>query len=195
MQMTPSESLDPMVNPPVQTEIVVQSPPSGESNHQHIHHYVHHYHQPGHRMHHLHISIGPTVGRGELVFPPVLPPELMPFPMLTRHMYRLEDYMRVVEQRRLAAVNRGATQDTIERFTFPHKYKRIKRATDELEDNTEKCTICLSEFEDSEDVRRLPCMHLFHVECVDQWLSSNKRCPICRVDIETHLNKDIATPT
>ena len=31
-----------------------------------------------------------------------------------------------------------------------------------------------------EDVRRLPCMHLFHVECVDQWLGQNKRCPICR---------------
>lgn len=30
---------------------------------------------------------------------------------------------------------------------------QIKRATDELEDNTEKCTICLSEFEDLEDVR------------------------------------------
>lgn len=39
--------------------------------------------------------------------------------------------------------------------------------------------------------RRLPCMHLFHIECVDQWLATNKRCPICRVDIETHLNKDL----
>ena len=38
--------------------------------------------------------------------------------------------------------------------------------------------------EDDEDVRRLPCMHLFHVLCVDQWLGLNKRCPICRVDIE-----------
>lgn len=27
-------------------------------------------------------------------------------------------------------------------------------------------------------------MHLFHVPCVDQWLGLNKRCPICRVDIE-----------
>jgi hypothetical protein len=42
-----------------------------------------------------------------------------------------------------------------------------------------------SEFDEDEDVRRLPCMHLFHVLCVDQWLVLNKRCPICRVDIET----------
>ena len=52
------------------------------------------------------------------------------------------------------------------------------------EDTTDKCTICLSDFEEGEDVRRLPCMHLFHAECVDQWLKTNKCCPICRVDID-----------
>ena len=46
------------------------------------------------------------------------------------------------------------------------------------------CTLSFIEFEEDEDVRRLPCMHLFHVPCVDQWLGLNKRCPICRVDIE-----------
>ena len=33
-------------------------------------------------------------------------------------------------------------------------------------------------------------MHLFHIECVDQWLPTNKRCPICRVDIEKKANGD-----
>ena len=62
-------------------------------------------------------------------------------------------------------------------------------ANDEKDNDNEaevdKCTICLCELDDGEDVRRLPCMHLFHVSCVDQWLTLNKRCPICRVDIET----------
>lgn len=66
---------------------------------------------------------------------------------------------------------------------------QMKRS-DVSDDGLEKCTICLSEFEEEEDVRRLPCMHLFHIECVDQWLATNKRCPICRVDIEAHLTKD-----
>lgn len=57
------------------------------------------------------------------------------------------------------------------------------------DDDLEKCTICLYEFEVEEDVRRLPCMHLFHVECVDQWLITNKRCPICRIDIEDHIKE------
>lgn len=101
--------------------------------------------------------------------------------------------MRFFEHRRLV-VNRGASQNTIERNTFPHKYKKITRSGCDGEDNVEKCTICLSEFEDNEEVRRLPCMHLFHVVCVDQWLTTNKRCPICRVDIEEHL-KDFGLAT
>lgn len=33
-------------------------------------------------------------------------------------------------------------------------------------------------------------MHLFHQGCVDQWLATSRKCPICRVDIETQLNPD-----
>ncbi|XP_056319202.1 E3 ubiquitin-protein ligase RNF165-like [Danio aesculapii] len=60
---------------------------------------------------------------------------------------------------RLGNVNRGAVQATIERFTFPHKYKKrktleLKIGMDEEElDTDEKCTICLSMLEDEEDVR------------------------------------------
>ncbi|XP_063241298.1 uncharacterized protein LOC134541647 [Bacillus rossius redtenbacheri] len=179
------------VAPDLPADLVLQSAPPTtpmESAHQHIHHHLYHYHQPG-RMHHFHISIAP----GPRAFPQMLPHDLVPFPFLAQHMSaRLEDYMRVVEQRRLAQLTRGASHDTIERCTFPHKYKQVKRALEDLEDTTEKCTICLSEFEECEDVRRLPCMHLFHIDCVDQWLGSNKRCPICRVDIETHLDKEVS---
>ncbi|GFR70700.1 E3 ubiquitin-protein ligase Arkadia [Elysia marginata] len=89
---------------------------------------------------------------------------------------------------------RGASQDTIERTTLPHKYTKVEPAASSGEEegacgvdsnnHQEKCTICLSEFESGEDVRRLPCMHLFHSDCVDKWLKTNKKCPICRVDIE-----------
>ena len=86
-----------------------------------------------------------------------------------------------MEARRGVGITRGASRQCIERNTFPHKF--IKRASNDKgdgEEDVDKCTICLSEFDQEEDVRRLPCMHLFHVECVDQWLSQNKRCPICR---------------
>lgn len=51
--------------------------------------------------------------------------------------------------------NYSIQQETIERNTFPHKYKRIRRQTDldDDEDDGEKCTICLSMFEIENDVR------------------------------------------
>lgn len=90
------------------------------------------------------------------------------------------------------SVNCGASQAVIEQNTLPHTYRKVKRCMEGEDDHPEKCTICLSEFEEGEDVRRLPCMHLFHIECVDQWLATNKKCPICRVDIQAS-SKDSMT--
>nr|XP_014352355.1 PREDICTED: RING finger protein 165 isoform X1 [Latimeria chalumnae] len=120
-------------------------------------------------------------------------PRVHPFPRnassAQMELLQLED--------RLGSVSRGAVQNTIEKYTFPHKYKKrrpqeVKEEKEEGEesDTDEKCTICLSILEDGEDVRRLPCMHLFHQVCVDQWLATSKKCPICRVDIETQLSAD-----
>ncbi|KFY18506.1 hypothetical protein V493_08557 [Pseudogymnoascus sp. VKM F-4281 (FW-2241)] len=45
----------------------------------------------------------------------------------------------------------------------------------------ESCAICMVEFGagDGDDVRRLPCTHLFHYECILRWLY-NLNCPVCR---------------
>ncbi|CAG8582953.1 4444_t:CDS:2 [Diversispora eburnea] len=45
------------------------------------------------------------------------------------------------------------------------------------------CAICLSSYEDGEELRRLWCSHHFHRECVDPWLAMNRRCPNCRKDV------------
>lgn len=39
---------------------------------------------------------------------------------------RLDNYMRIVDLRRMAHISCGATQESIESHTFPHKYKRVK---------------------------------------------------------------------
>lgn len=128
------------------------------SFHQHLHH---HFHHPSHV--HL-LSTNSLRTRGFLPRPVGLPP-------LTTN--PLDSHM--------PGMTRGASQAVIDQNTLPHKYTRVKR---NMDDDNEKCTICLCEFENGEDVRRLPCMHLFHINCVDQWLVTNTKCPICRVDIE-----------
>lgn len=40
------------------------------------------------------------------------------------------------------------------------------------------------DFETGEDVRTLRCTHLFHVDCIDRWLVYNKKCPVCRIEVD-----------
>jgi len=47
-------------------------------------------------------------------------------------------------------------------------------------DGSHSCTVCISEYEDGESLRKLPCGHKFHVECIDTWMDSNITCPICK---------------
>lgn len=46
------------------------------------------------------------------------------------------------------------------------------------------CAVCLSDFGSGELIRRLPCKHVFHKGCIDNWLHRNKRCPLCMVAID-----------
>ena len=45
--------------------------------------------------------------------------------------------------------------------------------------------MCLSEFESGEMLRSLPCIHAFHENCIDKWLTDNRHCPVCMKDIDS----------
>ncbi|XP_070757887.1 E3 ubiquitin-protein ligase Arkadia isoform X2 [Enoplosus armatus] len=167
----------------IEAGVTVAPYPSG-----HLHSHLPHYHPPP-RLHHFPIPFMHT-GISEVTYPHIryISSRMTGFGRTYEDLLHLEE--------RLGTVNRGASQGTIERCTYPHKYKKRKlhgkQDEDEGadEDTEEKCTICLSILEEGEDVRRLPCMHLFHQLCVDQWLLTNKKCPICRVDIEAQLSAE-----
>ncbi|KAI9098965.1 hypothetical protein K1719_024732 [Acacia pycnantha] len=47
-----------------------------------------------------------------------------------------------------------------------------------------ECAVCLNEFDDSETLRLIPkCDHVFHSDCIDEWLASHTTCPVCRADL------------
>ncbi|KAF9148302.1 hypothetical protein BG015_009978 [Linnemannia schmuckeri] len=50
------------------------------------------------------------------------------------------------------------------------------------------CAICLGDYKPNETIRFLPCQHHFHLECVDQWLATDKSCPLCKHDIDKPLD-------
>lgn len=103
--------------------------------------------------------------------------------------------------------NRGATAESINALPiFKFKLKDnengddqdVNAAIDEggiLAAGTEKervisgedavCCICLAKYADNDELRELPCSHVFHVACVDKWLKINASCPLCKSEVGT----------
>ncbi|CAL5401330.1 unnamed protein product [Camellia sinensis] len=54
-----------------------------------------------------------------------------------------------------------------------------------------ECPICLEEFHVGNEVRGLPCAHKFHVECIDEWLRLNVKCPRCRCSVFPNLDLSV----
>ena len=50
--------------------------------------------------------------------------------------------------------------------------------------NQDNCIICLNDFKEKEKVMKLGCDHIFHVDCMKDWLENNKKCPLCKKDIK-----------
>lgn len=48
-----------------------------------------------------------------------------------------------------------------------------------IEKDDTKCSICLSWYENNDDLRILPCSHHFHLQCADEWFKITATCPLC----------------
>jgi len=46
-----------------------------------------------------------------------------------------------------------------------------------------QCIICMEEFQKQEKVKILPCGHIFHGDCIKEWLLKQKTCPFCKSEI------------
>ncbi|EXC01103.1 E3 ubiquitin-protein ligase RING1-like protein [Morus notabilis] len=79
--------------------------------------------------------------------------------------------------------------------------KEVKIET--LDANTtlteEECSICLEEFSlcgldrdggggDRWKIVQMPCSHVYHRDCIIQWLETSHECPLCRYAIPTHVD-------
>lgn len=53
----------------------------------------------------------------------------------------------------------------------------------EVEHEDDACSICISQLETDDLVRILPCDHIFHSECIYDWMCKSLSCPLCRKNI------------
>lgn len=55
--------------------------------------------------------------------------------------------------------------------------------TDEPNSTQQMCVVCLDEYTSDDRLRRLPCLHYFHVSCIDRWLNRSLLCPSCKTPV------------
>ena len=62
----------------------------------------------------------------------------------------------------------------------PQKYStvKIKKKREEL------CCICIENFSCNHEVHWLSCTHIFHKECLDEWVKYKNECPTCRSQLD-----------
>ncbi|KAL4227807.1 hypothetical protein ACF0H5_013244 [Mactra antiquata] len=63
-------------------------------------------------------------------------------------------------------------------------------------DNGLQCSVCMEDFNKDEEVKKMPCEHHYHTDCIVPWLKMHGTCPVCRKDLngdDTSL-KDTINP-
>ena len=78
-------------------------------------------------------------------------------------------------EEKIGSVSRGLSAQVLE--NFPREV-----LNQNLED---QCTICICPMEAGETITKLsPCGHIFHLDCVRNWLAKQKVCSLCKQEIE-----------
>lgn len=47
----------------------------------------------------------------------------------------------------------------------------------------ERCVVCQTGYKIGNRQTKLPCKHVYHTDCITKWLSINKICPVCNVEV------------
>ena len=47
----------------------------------------------------------------------------------------------------------------------------------------EPCAVCYEEMKTGDQVRRLPCLHYFHMACIDKWMHVKATCPLDNLNV------------
>ena len=83
--------------------------------------------------------------------------------------------IKAVEEQLLKEIRQK--KDDIYKMDKLDKIENIKFDIDRAE--FFQCGICMDSFQDGEQLKKLSCLHLYHKDCLNQWIQTKKDCPLC----------------
>lgn len=99
-----------------------------------------------------------------------------------QHQQQQQQYRRPVSTKKPASVLLIESLPT-------YRYKATDQTTTTIVKQDHTCSICICEFEQDDVLRMLPCLHRYHKDCVDKWLSINRLCPTCNTDVKKAIQQ------
>jgi len=79
--------------------------------------------------------------------------------------------------------------------TVPYSPELFANEAEESDGAAPECSICQEVFNDSRPLKRTPCEHVFHEDCLGDWLGGfAKSCPLCREDLEEAIGPPPGEP-
>jgi len=54
---------------------------------------------------------------------------------------------------------------------------RVTYNEDVMSSTSGECSICLEDLEEGDAIARLPCLCIYHKDCIDQWFKKSQTCP------------------
>ena len=93
------------------------------------------------------------------------------------------DLIRTMQQ--LAAQHANGRENLAEAPLTQQQIDAMETITAKGDENDGKCascSVCLSDIEGGENMKRLSCGHCYHSPCIDTWLLRSRICPTCRHD-------------
>lgn len=62
----------------------------------------------------------------------------------------------------------------------------LQKVRMEISEKPATCPVCFEDVLVGSEVRRLPCFHCYHGECIVKWLQNSKFCPLCRFEMPSN---------